>query len=149
MKQYALSLSVLLILLTACSDGQDSNNTLANQAGETVGTLVSDFTEGIGKGVDQTLSLEVEADRKLTAKGITISVAKQGSLAEKTIVVYLNSDQRFNESIIIQAFNAAGQEVGRSTVVVDLEADSAKYVSFPFYGEMDTQLVDKYVATVP
>ena len=44
--------------------------------------------------------------------------------------------------------NAEGEEIGRSTVDIEWTAADAKYVSFAFQSEVDTQLVDKYVVEV-
>jgi hypothetical protein len=44
-----------------------------------------------------------------------------------------------------RALTKDGQEIGSSAADVEFAADEAKYVTFQFDREMDSQLVDKYI----
>ncbi len=50
--------------------------------------------------------------------------------------------------LIAKALTNEGQEIGRSVQEVEFTADDAKYVTFAFASEMDSQLVDKYLLDV-
>lgn len=67
---------------------------------------------------------------------------------QKGITAYFIASRPVDAMLIAKALNAEGQEIGRSSVAVKLAAEDAKYVTFTFDAEMDTQLVDKYVVDV-
>lgn len=145
MKSITIGLMTILVLMVGCSENNDS---MANKAGEKVGSLLTEFAEGAGKGIDQKMLIDVRFDKDFKAKGITSSVAKQDSIAEKSIVLYLIGEKEFSGKIMIKAYNEADQEIGRSTEEVTLTEDEAKYTTFKFHEEMDVQLVIYYVASI-
>ena len=50
----------------------------------------------------------------------------------------------FNNKVIAKAYNSQGLEIGRSIIRLKLAKDEAKYVTFEFHKEMDSQLVKSY-----
>jgi len=130
-----------IIVLAGCGKRDES---LANRAGSKVGETLTDFASGIGKGIDRQMIVNVELSRNLADEGITKTISKAGGIGERSISVYLISEKPFKAKLIARALDRDGQEIGRSTADVELAADDAKYVTFSFYDEMDTQLVARY-----
>ncbi len=141
--KYIAILSLLGALLIGCGKKDDS---LANRAGESIGKQLTDFTKGVGKGIDQKMSVEVSLRPEVLALGLTNTVAKSlGSDANKKgISVYFIASQSISNTLIARALNADGAEIGRSKKPVVMQKDDAAYVTFEFDGEMDTAMVKKY-----
>ena len=134
-------LSMATLLLSACGKNED---TMAKKVGDSVGSAVTDFTAGLGKGVDKSMQAQVQVSDGMAKKGVTSTTSKLDNLAEKTLTVYLVSTQAYKGKVMARASNKSGQEIGRSIVDVELGASDAKYIKFPFDPEMDMQLADKF-----
>lgn len=141
-------LFAILLLAAGCGKKGES---VAKTAGNKVGETITDFATGIGKGIDKQMTVNVELSDELVKKGLEKTVAKSTGLdspREKGISVYFIAKLPFDAKLIAKAINKEGQEIGRSVVDVELSADDAKYVTFMFAPEMDTQLVDKYLISL-
>ena len=137
-----------LVLLLGCG-GQDDRG--AHQAGQGVGETVIDFAKGVGKGVDNRLKLSVELNEEVANLGLQATVAKDSGFDDegcKTVAVYFIASRPVTACLRAKALNSDGDEIGRATIDIELTADDAKYVTFAFDSEMDTQLVAKYVVEV-
>jgi hypothetical protein len=148
MKNFLVLLVLSLIVATGCGKRE---GTLADQAGTKMGETLTDFASGVGKGVDKQMMVNVELSKTLTDQGISHTVAKSLGINPsntKGISVYLIASKALKSKLITKALAKDGQEIGRSVVEADLAADDAKYVTFEFDREMDTQLVDKYTIDV-
>ncbi len=141
----AISMVCAVVVVTACGDSGDN---VAKQAGEKVGSLVTEFAEGAGKGIDQKMQVNVTLSEEFGAHGMRYTVAKQDNLAEKSVVIYFIADKAFKGQVQMKALNASGEEIGRSIADVDFAADDAQYVTFTFNTELDTQMVATYSATL-
>jgi hypothetical protein len=147
------SIRLLVVLLWVAAGCGKSDESLAKRTGSRVGETLTDFASGVGKGVDQQMAVNVELSKAIADQGVSKTIAKSGGISPpniktKGISVYLIASKRFKSKLIAKALTKDGQEIGRSTADVDLAADDAKYVTFQFDPEMDTQLVDKYVIDV-
>jgi hypothetical protein len=136
---------ILVFTLAGCGDGDES---IANKAGDSVGQALTDFAGGMGKGIDKQMIIKVELSSKLQEKGLSVSVSKQDSLIEKTIVLYFIAARDFEGILLAKGLNKGGQEIGRATTEVNLKQDEAEYTYFKFHKEMDSQLVDHYVVDI-
>lgn len=146
MTRHLVLLSVLLLLM-----GCGQNERGVHQAGKRVGETLTDFAKGVGSGVDTRLEVPVELTEKVTNLGLKTTVAKSGGIdkeGHRTIMVYFISTKEVKAWLLTKALNDEGQEIGRTTVEVDLAADDAKYVTFAFDRELDSQRVDKYVVDI-
>lgn len=143
MKKHIIAFVIVSALLIGC--GKDGES-VADKAGESVGRHVTDFTKGVGRGIDQKMTVEVSLQPEVQALGITNTVAKALGLdsSKKGITVYLISSQSVSNTLVARALNADGLEVGRAKKDVVFKKDDAAYVTFEFDGEMDTQLVKRY-----
>jgi hypothetical protein len=143
MRAHAIAFSIAAALLVGC--GKDGEN-LADKAGESVGRHVTGFSKGVGRGIDQKMTVEVTLRPEVQALGLTNTVAKAIALdsAKKGITVYLISSQSVSNTLVARALNADGLEIGRARKDVVLKNDDAAYVTFEFEGEMDAQLVKRY-----
>ncbi len=141
------SLLLLIVLALGCGTKDES---VAKQVGNQVGETVTDFARGVGKGIDKRMEVVVELSDTLTRAGMTSTVAKRTGIdhpneKSKGICVYLITKDELKGPFVAKAFNAEGKEVGRAQVEADFSADDAKYLTFTFDHEMDTELVTKYV----
>jgi hypothetical protein len=136
---------LVLVAVLAAGCGKKSDD-FAKRAGETVGEKLTDFTKGVGKGVDQRMMVEVVLRPEVQALGLTNTVAKSLGLdaTRKGISVYFIASQSFSNTLVARALNADGLEVGRAKKTVVLEKDDAAYVPFEFDADMDTATVRKY-----
>jgi hypothetical protein len=141
MARYIFILFLILPLLVSCSDEDGS---LAGKAGDKIGQTLTDFAGGVGKGVDKQMLVKADLSEKLSQKGLSMSVAKQDSVADKSIVVYLIASENFEGNLLAKAINNDGQEIGRATSELKMAKDEAKYINFKFNEEMDSQLAKKY-----
>src|SRR5262245_47805265 len=119
---------------------------LADRAGDAVGQHLTEFTKGIGKGIDKKMMVDVKLKPEVYALGLTNSFAKSLALDEsrKGFTVYLIASQSVSTTLVARAFNADGLEIGRAKKQVVLDKDDAKYVTFEFDSQMDSQLVKEY-----
>ena len=134
----------LVILFLFVASGCDDGKSVAKSAGSRVGETVTDFASGIGEGVDKRMEVTLDLSPKCADLGLSKTVAKSLGLKEG-ISVYVISERPVSGQLVCRAINEGGDEVGRSKVDVEFEADDAQYVTFTFDTEMDTQLVKKYL----
>lgn len=153
MNRFACLAVVSLAVFAGCSKDDES---AAKRAGAKVGETLTDFATGVGKGIDKKMMVNVELSKDLTEQGISMTIAKAEGIDPakapgehaSTIRVYLIASKPFRATLGAKALTKEGQEIGRSVAEVELAADEAKYVSFVFDEEMDTQLVAKYAIDI-
>ncbi len=148
MKNSILLLLFSLGVVTGCGKHDEG---LAKRAGSTVGETLTDFASGVGKGIDKQMTVTVELSQAFADQGVSKTIAKSVGIGPantkgtaKGISVYLIATKPFQSKLVARAVTKDGLEIGRSTVDVGFAGDEAKYVTFSFDREMDTQLVDKY-----
>jgi hypothetical protein len=137
-----------LIAVAGCGKKEDDT---AKTVGNKVGQTLTNFAKGVGQGIDKEMTVETELSQELIDQGISKTISKSSGIDhpdQKGITLYLNSKNAFKATLIAKAFNAEGQEIGRSTADPDMAQDDAKYVTFTFDNEMDTQLVKKYIISI-
>src|SRR5262245_8038837 len=135
-------LCLLAALLMGCDEKEDS---LAMKAGEKVGQQVTDFTKGVGKGIDQKMMVEVALSPQALALGLTNTIAKSlGIGGTNGISVYLIASQNVSNTLVARALNGDGVEVGRARTLVVLQKEDATYVTFRFEDLMDMQMVRRF-----
>jgi hypothetical protein len=142
MKQIAI-LGMIAALLLGCGKEDDS---LAKKTGEKVGQQLTDFTKGIGKGIDQQMMVQVSLSPQVQALGLTNTIAKSHGLGSRTngISIYLIASHSVSNTLIARALTAEGVEVGRSRKLLVMQKDDATYVTFDFESQMDMAIVKKY-----
>ena len=143
MKKNITALSIVAALLIGCGKKGDK---VADEAGQVVGQHLTDFTKGIGKGIDQKMMVEVAVKPEVYALGLTNTFAKSLGLDEhkKGFTVYFIASQNISNTLVARAFNAEGLEIGRTRKQVVMQKDDASYVVFEFDSNMDSQMVKQY-----
>lgn len=121
----------------------------ASTMGQVIGENVTDFAKGVGKGIDNKLQISIEISPSLEQHGVTMTVGKQGPIpadndGTKSISVYCLSQKAVEGVLVVKAYNAEDQEIGRAKSTIMFAEDDAQYVTFSFPPEMDRQLVVKY-----
>ena len=147
MNKKLIPLFAVLLISAGCGK-KDENESGAKRAGSKVGETLTDFASGLGKGIDKQMVVNVELSAKMTQRGITRSIAKAIGMdhpGTKGITVYFVAKDPFNGKLIAKALDKDEVEIGRCVVDVEFATDDAKYVTFEFDAEMDTQLVAKYL----
>jgi hypothetical protein len=141
MKHIAL-FGLMAALLIGCGRKDDS---IAKKAGEVIGQQVTDFTKGVGKGIDQKMLVQVSLSPAVQALGLTNTIAKSlGMGGTNGISVYFIASQGVSNTLVARALNADGVEVGRARKLVVMEKDDATYVTFGFDEQMDKGMVKRY-----
>lgn len=138
---------VCIAILCGCGKSDES---ASKAAGTKVGEALTDFATGVGKGIDRQMQVNVVLSAEVAQQGLGKTVAKSLGIdtGRKCISVYFMAKTSFKGTLLAKAMNKEGQEIGRSAADVDFANDDAKYVSFEFEQEMDTQSVDTYVIEV-
>jgi len=135
-------LGLVAALLLGCDKKDDS---IAMKAGEKLGQQVTDFTMGVGKGIDQKMMVRVSLSPQVLALGLTNTIAKSlGIGGTNGISVYFIASQNVSNTLVARALNAEDVEVGRARKLVVLQKDDATYVTFQFEDLMDVQIVKRY-----
>ena len=140
---HLLAPALLAAFLSACGKGEEG---IARKAGETIGEQVTDFTKGVGKGIDQQMLVQVSLSPEAKSLGLTNTIAKSlgfGS-GKKGISVYLIASRSVSNTLVARALTASGVEIGRARTPVTLQKDDAVYVTFEFEDQMDTAMVNSY-----
>ena len=143
MNKSITTLSLLAALLMGCGKKGDS---LADKAGESIGRQVTDFTKGVGRGIDQQMTVEVSLRPEVQALGLTNTIAKSLGLdlSKKGISVYFIASQTVSTTLVVRALNTDGLEIGRAKKQVTMQRDDASYVTFEFESDMDSAMVRRY-----
>jgi hypothetical protein len=135
-------IGLMAALLIGCGKKDDS---LANKAGETIGQQLTDFTKGVGKGIDQKMMVQVSLSPQVQVLGLTNTIAKSlGIGSTNGISIYFIASQDVSNTLVARALNAGGVEVGRARKSVVMKKDDATYVTFNFEEQMDTGIVKRY-----
>ena len=140
--KYITMIGLVAALLAGCGKKEDS---LAKRVGEAIGQQATDFTTGVGKGIDQKMMVEVSLTPQIQVLGVTNTIAKSLGLGSTNgISIYFIASQNVSNTLVARALNADGVEVGRSRKLVVMQKDDATYVTFTFDELMDTAMVKRY-----
>jgi hypothetical protein len=141
-----LSVVIATIFLGVGCGKNSTDDSIAKKAGNKLGETLTDFTTGVGSGIDKQMTVKVDLSEKLKAKGIKKTIAKLGGMDSGTnkLIIYFISEQAQKLTIVAKALNKEGQEIGRSVIEASFSKDDGKYLTFNFESEMDKLLVDKY-----
>ncbi|MDR2959534.1 MAG: hypothetical protein LBV10_08305 [Stenotrophomonas sp.] len=131
---------VLALGLTACKD----DTSVSQKAGSAISGTAADFVAGLGEGVDKRMNVTLQADPGLAARGLTVTLGKSRGMGSKEAAVYVVADKAFKGKLVARALDADGTEIGRAAAEAEFAADDARYVTFQFNEEMDSQLVRTY-----
>ncbi len=115
---------------------------------ESLGQGVGDVLKGAMRGVDASLqAVKVTPVAALAEQGVRVERASRGAdKAEgaKVISVYLVADKKFAGTLELRALDKTGKEVGRGSMAISAEAQSAQYVDFAFDVRTPLDLVDQF-----
>jgi hypothetical protein len=141
--KYIALFTMMAALLIGCGKKEDS---IGKQAGEAIGQQLTDFTKGVGKGIDQQMMVQVALSPEVLALGLTNTIAKSLGLDMdvKGISVYFIASKSVSNTLVARAISAEGLEVGRARQPVVMQKDDAAYVTFKFPSEMDSAMVKRY-----
>jgi hypothetical protein len=137
-----LMLGLIAALLAGCGKKEDS---IAKKVGEVIGQQATDFTKGVGKGIDQKMMVQVSLTPQLQALGLTNTIAKSlGMGSTNGISIYFIASQNVSNTLVARALNADGVEVGRARKLLVLPKDDATYITFVFEEQMDMGMVRRF-----
>ncbi|CAH0176197.1 hypothetical protein [Stenotrophomonas lactitubi] len=133
----------LALGLVACKD----DTSVSQKAGSAISGTAADFVAGLGEGVDKKMNVTLQADPGLAAQGLTVTLGKSRGMGSKDAAVYVVADKAFKGKLVARALDAEGTEIGRASAEEEFAADDARYVTFKFNEEMDSQLVRTYAVS--
>jgi len=140
--KYIMIISLIGALLTGCGKKDDG---IAKRTGEAIGQQVTDFTKGVGKGIDQKMMVQVSLSPQVQVLGLSNTIAKSlGIGSTNGIAIYFIASESVSNTLVARALNASGVEVGRAKKLVVMQKDDASYVTFNFEDQMDTGMVKRY-----
>jgi hypothetical protein len=140
--KYITLIGLIAGLLIGCGKKDDS---IAKKVGEMVGQQATDFTKGVGKGIDQKMMIQVSLTPKVQLLGLTNTIAKSlGPGSTNGISIYFIASQSISNTLVARALNVDGIEVGRAKKSVVMQKDDASYVTFNFEDQMDSGMVKRY-----
>jgi hypothetical protein len=140
--RYITLFSLVAALLVGCGKKEDS---IAKRVGEAIGQQATDFTTGVGKGIDQKMMVQVSLTPQVQVLGLTNTIAKSLGLGSTNgISIYFIASQSVSNTLVARALNGDNVEVGRSRKLVVIQKDDASYVDFSFDDQMDTAMVKRY-----
>lgn len=140
--KFITTIALIAAVLTGCGKKDES---MAKQAGEALGQHLTDFTKGVGKGIDRTMMIQVTLTPQAQALGLTNTIAKSLGLGSSNgIAIYCIASQGVSNTLVARALTTEGVEVGRAKTLVVMQKDDARYVTFHFEEQMDTALVKRY-----
>jgi hypothetical protein len=135
-------LGLMAALLVGCDKKDDG---IAKKVGEVIGQQATDFTKGVGKGIDQKMIVQVSLTPQVQVLGLTNTIAKSlGMGSTNSISVYFIASQSISSTLVARALNADGVEVGRAKTAVAMQKDDATYITFTFGDAMDSGMVKRY-----
>ncbi len=141
MKQ--LLTAVLLVgLLASCNRTKE----VINKTGQTVGEGATEFVNGVGEGIDQTLQSEVVLSDNLKAAGLQTEKFKLHDGSEgDSLTVYVIFNKNFKQTVSVKVYDDKGKEYGRSSMALEGLANEARYVGFAFDKHTDFEHKSKFV----
>ena len=139
----SIMVMALALALVACKD----DTSMSQKAGSAISGTAADFVAGLGEGVDKKMNVTLQVDPGLAAHGLTVTLGKSRGMGSKDAAVYVVADKPFKGRLVARALDADGTEIGRAVVDEEFAADDARYVTFTFNEEMDSQLVRTYAVS--
>jgi len=163
-KRYACMIAAVLAL-SACSQ-KTAQEKGAEMAGKELDTLAGvgdalqkkggaageSFSAGIGtmtKGMERGLlksGREIVTDPSVRAAGISVTTVQDAD-AEKAAVhgldAYIIAKAPAAGTLRMFVYDALGNEIGRSSVSIELDAEAAKYQTFALDSQVDLKSVNK------
>lgn len=104
------------------------------EGAESLSEGVGEVLKGTAQGLDKSLGeVKVTTADAVAARGLKVERGQRRAVGGKDgISLYLISDQAFDGKLMLRVVDAAGKEVGRSTVELKRAAGDAGYVDFVF-----------------
>ena len=126
---------VIFVSLLSCNKIKKATKETINKGGETVDKSATEFIEGVGEGIDQTLALQIQISDELVEKGLStgkydVHTSENGN--NNKLTLYLIFEDNFNETIFIKIMDKNGLEVGRTTMLIESTIGEASYFDFEF-----------------
>lgn len=135
-------IGLVSLILIGCGKKEDS---IAKKVGEVIGQQATDFTKGVGKGIDQKMMVQVSLTPAVQELGLTNTIAKSLGLGSTNgVSIYFIASQSLSNTLVARALTADGVEVGRARKLVVMQKDDASYVTFNFDDQMDAAMVQRY-----
>ncbi|MFN8286647.1 MAG: hypothetical protein U0V74_07845 [Chitinophagales bacterium] len=140
MKQL-LTAVLLISLLASCNRTKE----VINKTGQTVGEGATEFVNGVGEGIDQTLQSEVVLGDNLKAAGLQTGKFKVYDGAEgDSLTVYIIFNKDFKQNVAVKVYDDKGKEYGRSMLPIEATANEARYIGFAFDKHTDFEHKSKF-----
>ncbi|MCW3103082.1 MAG: hypothetical protein JWO09_1522 [Bacteroidetes bacterium] len=132
MKYYFFISLLSASFLFSCSS--DAVKEKINSAGDLAGQTVGEFSKGLGNGVTKAFDVNITLSPPLLARGLKMgkNTVNSETGTDNVLNAYFIFEKDFSETLVSKVFDAKGQEMGRTTAVVEGKRGEAKFVDFSF-----------------
>ena len=143
MKNLIYLVVVLSFYTVSCNKIKNKSKEALNKSGEVVGKSATEFFEGVGDGVQETLGLKILLSDTLKEQGLSLGKATYStdtnSVKNNLLTIYLISEKDFNSTLKFKVFDENKLEIGRSQINVDLKKGDADYFDVRFNKRTDIE----------
>jgi len=118
-----------------CNWAKQKTKESVNKPGEVVGKAVSEFVNGVAKGVEKTFDNQIQISAGLKQKGLTtgkVLIRSTDSSTDNILTPYFIFESNINQLITVKVFSEAGQEYGRIIQQLNGKKGEAFYTDFIF-----------------
>ena len=125
----------LIFVLNSCDFLKDKSKQAINKTGEVAGKTATEFVEGVGHGIDESLSLTIDLSEELLSAGLETGAYLTESRNEGTdnvLSLYVIFNNDFSDTLSVKVFNKDGLEMGRTKTMVEGKKGTAAYFDFEF-----------------
>jgi hypothetical protein len=105
-----------------------------NTAGDLAGQTVGEFSKGLGNGVTKAFDVNITLPPPLLARGLKMgkNTVNSETGTDNVLNAYFIFDKDYSGTLVSKVFDAKGQEMGRTTALVEGKAGEARFVDFVF-----------------
>ncbi len=133
---------IILLLAVSCNRVREKAKDTVNKGGEAVGETATEFINGVGKGVDNTLDNKIVISDELKNEGISLGkyyVKKGDSSNDNVLVIYIITEKSFNGTLTFKVFDKKDAEYGRQRIELNSKAGDAAYYDVIFDERTDIE----------
>lgn len=95
---------------------------------------MGEFSKGLGNGVTKAFDVNITLTPPLLARGLKMgkNTVDSETGTDNVLNAYFIFDKDFSATLVSKVFDVKGQEMGRTSAMVEGKAGEAKFVGFRF-----------------
>jgi len=126
---------LLLAGASSCDFVKDKTKKVINKSGELAGETATEFVEGVGHGIDESLSLTITLSDQLQANGLETGKYMTESRNEgnnNVLSLYIIFNRDYSDTVSIKVFSKDELEIGRVNMAIEGKKGEAGYFDCEF-----------------